>query len=128
MNKNILKGFGAVLAGMLAGAILSVATDSALEAVNIFPPISTGLFVPWMLALALAYRGAYTILSGYVTARLAPDRPMRHVAILGTIGVILSTLGTIVGWDLSSHWYPISLVLITLPCVWLGGKLYIGNR
>ena len=118
-----LKSIGAVLAGMLVTAILSIATDSVLEGLGIFPPPAQGLFVTWMLALALFYRSVYAVAGGYVTAKLASSNPMKHVLILGLIGTALSIVGTIVGWDLSDHWYPIALVFTSLPCVWLGGKL-----
>ncbi|MBI4096829.1 MAG: hypothetical protein HY428_00240 [Candidatus Levybacteria bacterium] len=74
--------------------------------------------------LALLYRSVYTVIGGYITAVLAPNRPIRHVVILGTIGgFVAGTVGVIVGWNLSSHWYPIALALLAFPSVWLGGKL-----
>jgi hypothetical protein len=121
MNSN-LKSIGAVLAGMLVIIILSIVTDAVLERLEMFPPPTQGLFVTWMLALALFYRSLYAIAGGYVTAKLAPANPMKHVLILGLIGTAASIAGVIVGWDLSDHWYPIALVITSLPCVWLGGK------
>ncbi len=118
-----LKSIGAVLAGLLTVVILSVATDAILEKLGVFPPQNKGLFITWMLVLAFFYRGIYTIIGGYITARLAPANPMRHVTILGIIGIVLGTLGVIVGWDLSQHWYPISLAIAAFPLTWLGGKL-----
>ena len=63
------------------------------------------------------------VVGGYGTASLAPDRPMRHVTILGVIGIIGGTLGVIAGWDLSAHWYPIALAVTAFPLTWWGGKL-----
>ena len=123
MNKNIFKSIGAVIAGIITGAALSIGTDFALEKTGVFPPIGKGIFIWWMLLLALIYRGIYTIASGYVTAKLAPNNPMRHAVILGIIGVVVTILGSIANWDKSAAWYPIALILITLPCTWLGGKL-----
>jgi hypothetical protein len=118
-----LKSIGAVVAGFLVVALLSVITDSILETAGIFTPPEAGFFTPWMLVTALIYRCIYTVLGGYITALLAPARPMRHVIILGSIGTVLAIVGTIVGWNLSAHWYPIALVITALPCTWLGGKL-----
>ena len=73
----------------------------------------------------ISYRRIYTAGSGYVTASLAPNRPMRHAIILGIIGVMVTILGSMANWDRSHAWYPITLILITLPCAWLGGKLAI---
>jgi hypothetical protein len=77
-----------------------------------------------MLGLALFYRSVYTALGGYVTASLAPSRPMRHALILAVIGTIAGILGTIANWDKSVAWYPIALIIISPFCLWLGGKLY----
>ena len=123
MNRSIFKSIGAILAGAITGAVLSIGTDFVLEKAGIFSTPEPGLFVWWMLSLALFYRGIYTIASGYVTATLAPNKPMRHAVILGIIGVAVTILGTIANWDKSAAWYPIALILITLPCTWLGGKL-----
>lgn len=123
MNMNTFKSIGAIIAGFITVFVLSVGTDFVLESLGIFPPPIQGLFVTWMLVLALIYRCIYTVAGGYVTAMLAPDRPMHHAVILGLIGIVAATLGTIVAWDLSSHWYPIALVITALPCTWLGGKL-----
>lgn len=121
--KNIFKSIGAVLAGFLTVVILSIATDMVLEKLGIFPSPDMGLFIPWMLGLALAYRIVFTVIGGYVTARLAPNRPMRHVTILATIGVIAGILGVIAGWNLSAHWYPIAIAVTAFPCTYWGGKL-----
>lgn len=124
MIKNILKSIGAVVAGFFTVVLFSIGTDLALEAVGIFPrPDVEGLFVTWMLALAFVYRTLFTILGGYVTARLAPQKPMKHAIILGLVGMVVGTLGAIAAWDLSPHWYPIALVVAALPSTWFGGKL-----
>jgi hypothetical protein len=122
-----LKSIGAVLAGIVTLVILSVVTDMILESTGVFPPPNQGLHITWMLTLALIYRCIYQILGGYVAAALAPDKPMRHINIMGIIGVVLSLIGVIVGWDLSDHWYPIALAVLAFPTVWLGGKLRTRN-
>lgn len=120
---NILKSIGAVFTGFLIVVILSVGTDSILEAAGIFPPPAEGLFVTWMLLLAFAYRTVFTVIGGYVTAALAPANPTKHVTILGIIGAVMGCIGIYVGWELSEHWYPIALAVAAFPSVWLGGKL-----
>jgi hypothetical protein len=117
---------GAVLAGFFATFILSVATDLVLHATDVFPPwgqpMSNALFV-----LATVYRTIYTVAGGYITARLAPNRPMGHALSLGVIGLFAAIAGTIVTWDkgpeFGPRWYPLALVVTAIPCTWLGGKL-----
>ncbi len=121
---NILKSIGAVFAGFIAVFLLSVGTDMLLETTGVFPPQSQPeLFGGWMLVVALLYRSIYAVVGGYVTAILAPHSPMRHVTILGILGLVGGIVGVIVGWNLSAHWYPIALALTAFPCVWIGGKM-----
>lgn len=124
----MIKSTGAILAGMLTGALLSIVTDLLLEKAGVFPPSNQGLFIWWMLLLALIYRAIYTVISGYVTAALAPQKPLRHTMILAIIGVIVTILGSIINWDKSLPWYPVALILITIPCTWIGGIVYKRNK
>jgi hypothetical protein len=125
-SRRVLRRIGAVLAGFFATFILSVATDFALHATGVFPPwgqpMSNALF-----ALATAYRTIYTVAAGYITARLAPDRPMAHVWALGIIGLVAALAGTMATWnagpEFGPKWYPLALVVLALPSVWTGGKL-----
>ncbi len=121
----LLPSIGAVLAGFAATFVLSIGTDAALHLAGVFPalgqPMSDALF-----ALATAYRTVYTVAGGWVTARLAPSRPMRHVLALGAIGLVAATAGAAVTWnrpELGPHWYPVALVVLALPSVWAGGWL-----
>jgi hypothetical protein len=81
-----------------------------------------GLFL-----LAAAYRTVYGVAGAYLTARLAPDRPMRHALILGAVGVVLCLAATLGTWNrgpaFGPHWYPLSLVAVALPCSWAGARL-----
>jgi hypothetical protein len=124
--RRIGRSIVALLAGFVAVVVLSLGTDLALHAAGIFPALgqtmSHGLF-----ALATVYRTLYGIVGGYVTARVAPDRPMGHALVGGLIGLALSILGAVVTWnkDLGPHWYPLALIATVMPAAWLGGKLRI---
>ena len=122
---NILKSIAAVLAGIIFIVITHSLTDLVLESVGIFPQPSEGLHVTWMLVLATGYRTVYNIGGGFVTALLAPSRPIAHVTVLGLIGLTVSTIAAIVAipMDLSPAWYPIALAVMALPSVFLGGKI-----
>lgn len=122
MNKNTLKSIGAVFAGIIIIVFLSVLTDIVLETIGFFPPAMAGLFDPVLLLIALAYRTLYAFFGGYITAKLAPNNPEKLVKILLVIGTVMGLLGVFAGWNLSQHWYPISLVISSGLAVWYGGK------
>jgi len=122
IGKSIL----AVLAGALTGILLSVGTDALLQAVGFLPPLGQRASDAALLA-ATVYRTIYGVLGAWLTARLAPARPMLHVTVLGALGFAASLLGAVVTWNkgpsFGPHWYPVSLVVLALPTAWLGGWL-----
>jgi MFS family permease len=124
MNKNIFKSVGAVLAGFVAVAILSVATDFVFETLGIFPDAANPeLYASWMLGIALVYRSIFTVVGGYLTAKFAPQNPMHHIYVLMVLGLIGGVAGAVSGWHLGNHWYPVLLAVTGPLFVWLGGKL-----
>ncbi len=54
---------------------------------------------------------------------------MRYVSILAAIGTALAIVGAIVTipMDLAPAWYPIALIILGFPCVWLGGRIRVGS-
>jgi hypothetical protein len=84
-----------------------------------------------LFLLATAYRIVISVAGCYITARLAPDRPMRHALALGVVGVVASAAGAVATWNrgpaFGPHWYPLALIALAMPCAWLGGKLYGGR-
>lgn len=120
----VLKSIGAVVAGFLTVVVLSVGTDAVLEGIGFLPPASKPeAYVSWMLAVALLYRTIYTVAGGYVTAKLAPSNPKKHVIVLAILGTFGGIMGVIAGWNISENWYPIALAVLAFPSVWYGGKL-----
>jgi len=122
---NILKGIGAILAGMVFIVVSHTGTDFVLEKLGIFTQPSEGFHTPWTVVTATIYRCLYTVVGGYITAALAPNPPMRYVMILGIIGLVLCTAGAIVTipMGIAPTWYPIALAVTAFPCTWLGGVL-----
>ena len=114
-----------VIAGFVAVVILSVVTDKVLEGIGVFPPPDRGLFDTGLLLIAISYRSLYTIAGAYITARLAPDHPMRHTLALGVIGLVAGSFGAIsaTSQNLGPAWYAWGLAISALPLTWIGGKL-----
>ena len=121
------RSVAAVFLGFLTVFVLSLGTDQILHMLNVYPPWGQPMFDTGLYVLALAYRSVYTVIGGYVTAKLAPHSPMRHVWILAGIGFVVAVAGAIatIPMKLGPAWYPIVLAIIGVPCVWLGGVLYL---
>ena len=76
-----------------------------------------------ILLLTLAYVGVYAVVGCYVTARLAPSRPMRHALVLGALGLVFNVVGTMAAWDTAPAWYHVVALALVMPYAWLGGWL-----
>jgi peptidoglycan/LPS O-acetylase OafA/YrhL len=93
-----------------------------------FFPISPRSMPDPLFALASAYRALFTVIGGYTTARLAPNRPMRHAWALAWIGLVAGLAGVVAyytmgGADFGPAWYAISIPVEAIPCVLLGARL-----
>ena len=125
MNKNIFKSIGAFVAGLVVIIVLSYGTDAVLESAGLLPRGPLPMYGSELLIAAiLFYRLVYSVVGCYVTARLAPNHPMSHAIALGIFGFIGSIAGAIAGQGLAPAWYSWALVVLALPCAWLGGKVY----
>jgi len=117
----------AVLAGLFANAILSSATDMILVAAGVFPPLhefgNPAFFSDSLLLLALLYRTAFGVFGCYLTARLAPRRPMTHSLALAGIGFAIGVVGAVATWGIWQSWYSLAIIAVTLPSGWLGARI-----
>ena len=117
----------AVLAGLFVNAILSSATDMILVAVGVFPPLhefgNPAFFSDSLLLLALLYRTAFGVFGCYLTARLAPRRPMTHSLALAGIGFVIGVVGALATWGIWQSWYSLAIIAVTLPSGWLGARI-----
>ena len=126
MNQNVLKSIGAIAAGFIVVIIISIVTDAILEKTGLMKK-PFDLNPDWFIIFVIFYRSVYGVIGSYITARLAPVKPMLHSMIGGAIGFVISIAGTIIMWDKPPHWYAISLIVTALPCAWLGGYLFVGK-
>ncbi len=127
-----IRSAAAIVAGFIATAAASTATDAIMHLTGIFPNSPQSMTQP-LFVLASAYRALFTIVGGFVTARLAPNRPMRHAWILAGIGSAAGLAGVafyfIAGRaQLGPVWYPVSIAVEAIPCVLFGGRLAAGIR
>ena len=113
-----------LLAGFIATAALSLATDHVFHVTGIYPPYGEPMFDTGLLLLASAYRVVFQIFGAYLTAMIAKDKANKAVWILGTLGAILWLVGTIVGQELGPLWYGILGAALSIPTTLTGGRLY----
>ena len=116
----------AVAAGLVFIFVTHLGMDVIMHATGVFPPWFQPMAGPMWL-VPLGYRFVLSIGGCYLTARLAPSRPMFHALILGAIGTVLSIVGVASVWgkgpEYGPVWYAVVLVFMSFPCAWIGGKI-----
>jgi uncharacterized membrane protein len=119
------KSIWAVVAGVLVIIVVTTLVDIVLHVTGVFPPMDQPIDDALAL-LATSYRSVISVGGAWLTARLAPDKPMTHALILGYVGVVLALVGIVATWNLGlgPRWYPISLAVLAIPQCWAGGKIY----
>jgi hypothetical protein len=119
------KSILAVTAGVVFIIVVTTLVDIVLHAVHVFPAMDQPLD-DTLAALATSYRIVIGIAGGWLTARLAPQKPMKHALILGVVGTLLGLAGVVATWNLGlgPKWYPIALAVLAVPQCWAGGKIY----
>ena len=114
---------GAVLLGLLANAVPATVIDAVLHALQVFPPWDQPIG-DLDAAIAVSYRLALGLFGGYVVARFAPRRPMRHAWVLGGIGLAVSVAGIFATRGFGPLWYPVALAVTALPLTLAGAALF----
>jgi hypothetical protein len=115
----------AVVAGVLVIIVVTTLVDIVLHATGVFPPMGQPISDALAL-LATFYRVVISVGGAWLTARLAPAKPLKHAMILGYVGVVLGLVGLVATWNLGlgPRWYPIALVVLAIPQCWAGGRIY----
>lgn len=116
--RHLPRSVAAIAGGLLTVVAFSIGTDALIGA-------RAWMQGAWFL-LAVAYRSLWSVLGGYVSARLAPRAPVRHALLLGAIGFVLGLGGVAASSNdrsMGPVWYPVALVALAVPCTWLGGQL-----
>ena len=124
----MLRSIGAIVAGFLVTSVLALTADAVM--IMLVPDMMRDGRVngPGILLIMLAYSGLSAVAGGYVSARLAPSRPMLHAMILGGIALALSILAPAMFWSAGPVWYHAAAVGLVLPSAWLGGTLAESRR
>lgn len=120
------RSIGAVAAGLLFVVAVTTLVDVGLHLAGVYAGMDQPLGDAQAM-LATAYRVVIGAGGAWLTARLAPQRPMRHALILGGIGTAIALAGVVFTWDkgLGPRWYPVALLVLALPQSWAGARLYL---
>lgn len=118
------RSIAAVVIGFVLIMVLAFGTDAAVRAAL------PGSFNPagatsdrGLLVASLVYVTLYAVAGCYLTARLAPRRPMAHALVLGVLGLLFNVGGTIAMWNMAPAWYHLTALVLVMPSAWLGGWL-----
>jgi hypothetical protein len=118
----MLRSIGAIVTGFILIGVLAFGTDAALRnsVPRFFGPDDRVTDVS-LLMFVLFYVFVYATFGCWLTARLAPSRPMRHALILGVLGLVFNVVGTVQMWHTAPAWYHVVALALVMPAAWLGG-------
>jgi hypothetical protein len=121
----VLKSIWAVFAGFAVATALALGADYlVMAAAPQYADPQARVGNAGLLAAMLAYTALFGAAGAWVTAWLAPRRPMMHAVILGVIALLLALTATTVFWATAPAWYHVLSVLLVLPAAWAGGWLF----
>ncbi|MDF1502896.1 hypothetical protein [Roseisolibacter sp. H3M3-2] len=118
----MLRSIVAVVVGFMVIGALAFGTDAVLKSTipQSFGPDGAVSDVGLLLVMQL-YVFAYATFGCWLTARLAPSRPMRHALVLGVLGLAFNVAGTVAMWHTAPAWYHVLALALVMPAAWLGG-------
>ena len=121
MGRSIL----AIVIGFVLTGALNVGTSTLLStaAPGLVAPPGTYNDNLAGLLLVCAYVTLFGILGCYVTARLAPSRPMLHALVLGALALAMSIPLTLQNWSDTPAWFNLYNLLAVMPYAWLAGRI-----
>ena len=122
--RHTVRNVGSIVVGFLFIAVLSFGSDILLRVT--FPDdvhVQIRIVSVRVLVLSLISAAVYATVGCYLTARLAPSRPMWHALVLGVLVLIFTQANTTVLWTLAPLWYKLASLALVIPCAWLGGWL-----
>jgi hypothetical protein len=119
----LARSITAVAIGFFLIGALAFGTDYALVASGIYPPVTQFISDPALLGGMALYVAVFAIGGCWLTAYLAPDRPMRHALILGALGLLLNLGMFQLANARTPMWYNLLGLALVMPYAWIGGRL-----
>lgn len=120
----MLRSIGSVVAGFLFIAIGVNAANVPLR--RMMPEAfdaNGGTHDTAALLVSFVTVAVFAVAGSYLTARLAPNRPMRHALILAACGLVFNVVSAAMMWGYWPAWYTLISLALVMPYGWLGGRL-----
>ena len=110
---------GAVAAGYAVIGVLVVAADQVFAAM--IPGFNSMKLPPLYYFWASLFTDSlFTILGGYLCARIAREKAWGAMLGLMAFGELMGVASAAREWSLVPHWFSLALMLVYPPMVWLG--------
>lgn len=121
----MLRSTVAVVVGFLFTGVAIILTTNALHGAMpvAYPPAPARIDALSWLAIETGIVAIFAVAGCWLTARLAPARPMRHALISGAIAFAMSIPQTMTAWEQRPAWYNLLNLMLVLPLAWLGGRI-----
>lgn len=120
-----MKHFVSVLAGFLVWTVLFLVGNQVLFRVfrDRFSDdmVTTDTTV---LGVTLALTVLYSLIAGFVTARLAPRRPIVHGVALGVVQTAIGIAVQSAYWNVIPGWYHVAFIGMLFPATVAGAALW----
>lgn len=113
----------AVLAGNISWAVLFLGSNTILA--SLFPAqfkVEKISSVPFLLLL-LILSILFSIIAGYITARIAQRKEIAHTIVLGVLQLAMGIAAQLANYEVLPLWYHIAFLLMLIPGNVFGGWL-----
>src|SRR5689334_21044937 len=113
----------AVLAGIVCWAVLWVGSNAILA--SLFPAqyqSEKKEYVPMLLFL-IGLSFIFSIIAGYLTARLAPRKEMAHTFVFGVLQLAMGIAAELANFKALPLWYHLVFLALLIPGNLFGGML-----
>lgn len=110
----------AVVVGWVTNAIMVGLTEVLLWTMMRSP---AGKLPGSYYIIDLIFQCCFTVVGAYLCCVIA--RPSRRPAMFGLmlLGLLIGGLSLPPSWSREPHWYRIALLVVWVPCVWIGWSL-----
>lgn len=112
----------AVLAGLALWTVLWLGGNQGL--MTLVPDLASGeaINATGVLAFLIVYSVVLSVLSGMVTAKLAPRSPVGHAGALAAVLLVIGVAVQLSAWALFPLWYHIVFLGLIVPATLFGGR------